>query len=291
MPTRTVPGQLEDLIEQANDVEALGLAIQGDDEAASVQAVAQLDRRYRTWFGTALNVIPQDLEGKFRFEFDGTLFRYRIKQFLDDPHARSGFYESMQAEAREKLNISPWQYPYNGTFRAPLAAQKQLLIEALARFGVSSVTLDGLAQLEKLTRNLPLAFAILHRPIRQRPGLDISDEYDVQRILHAVAALHFEEVQDEDPTPRMAGASSRLDFLLRRERIAIEAKMMRPSLSVRQLRHDLAEDILYFRAHPNAQAIFIFIYDPDRQVTNPRGFEADLYSDSDEFPVRVVVAT
>jgi hypothetical protein len=38
-------------------------------------------------------------------------------------------------------------------------------------------------------------------------------------------------------------------------------------------------------------SLFAFVHDPDRKITNAAGFEADLYSDSDEFPVRVVVAS
>ncbi|MGW5053570.1 PD-(D/E)XK nuclease domain-containing protein [Actinokineospora sp. NPDC004072] len=37
----------------------------------------------------------------------------------------------------------------------------------------------------------------------------------MQHILHSIAVLYFEEVEPEEPTPKMAGGSSRLDFLLR----------------------------------------------------------------------------
>jgi hypothetical protein len=196
----------------------------------------------------------------------------------------------MPEESRTVLNLSFWQNPFNDVFRGPLLAQKQLLIEAQARIGISTTTVEGLALLEELCRRLPIAFAVLRSETQNRAGLKVGDEYDVQRILHAVAVLHFDEVEAEDPTPRRAGPSSRLDFLLRRERIAVETKMMRPSLTLRQLRTALAEDIQYFRGHPDAGALFIFVYDPGRKITNAAGFEADLHSDSDEFPVRVVIA-
>jgi hypothetical protein len=164
-------------------------------------------------------------------------------------------------------------------------------MEAVARYGISTDTLDGLSALEQISRRLPASFAVLRREIQKRPGISVKDEYDLQRNLHAFAVLIFEEVESEDPTPKMAGASSRLDFLLRRERIAVETKMMGEYLGVRKLRSDLADDILYFRAHPDASALFILIYDPDRKITNPAGFERDLHSDSDEFPIRVVIAS
>ena len=170
-------------------------------------------------------------------------------------------------------------------------SQKQILIEVLARHGISTLTLEGLALLELIARKLPVAFAILGESVRNRPGLKIVDEYAVQQVLHAALVLYFDEVEDEEPTPTMAGASSRLDFLLRRERIAIETKMLGLHLTTKKLRSDLADDIQYFRAHPDAGALFVFVYDPKRKITNVAGFETDLHSDSDEFPVRVVVAS
>jgi hypothetical protein len=84
---------------------------------------------------------------------------------------------------------------------------------------------------QEIARRLPIAFSILGSTHRGKGGIAIENEYDVQHVLHAVAVLHFDEVEPEEPTPKMASASSRLDFLLREEEIAIETKMMRPSLS------------------------------------------------------------
>lgn len=291
MSTRTAAGRLEALIEEASSLELLGRTIQGEDEATAAKAAADLDSKYRNWFASSLTALPDDLREKFRFEYEGNFFQNRIKKFLEEPLRRSSLYDSITEEAKATLGLEPWQHPFNTTFRAPLLTQKQLLIEALARFGTRTATVEGLALLEQISRRLPVSFAILRREIRGRPGIQVEDEYDVQRILHALAVLHFEEVEEEDPTPKMAGASSRLDFLLRRERIAVETKMLRESLTIKHLRQDLAVDIQYFRAHPDADALFIFVYDPDRKITNTVGFEGDLYSDSDEFPVRAVVAS
>lgn len=291
MSTRTVAGKLEALVEQVSELEDLGGKIQIDDEASALKTAVQLDRSYREWFASALTLLPDDLKERFRFEYEGDVFRNRIKHFLGQPREPSLFYASLDKEAVKTLAISPWQYPFNDAFRGPLTSQKQLLMEAHARYGVSTDMLEGLNILERITRRLPISFAILSQDIRNRPGIEVTDEYDVQRILHAAAVLLFEEVEGEDPTPKMAGGSSRLDFLLRHERIAVETKMAGKNLTVKKLRSDLADDILYFRAHPDAGSLFIFIYDPTRKITNATGFERDLYSDSDEFPVRVVVAS
>jgi hypothetical protein len=176
MSTRTVAGKIEGLIEEASALEELGKPIQATDEATGTEAATELDRRYRTWYAASLSVLPDDLKEKFRFEFDGNFFQARVKKFLEQPRLRSTLFESMQEETRAALNLSPWQHPFNDTFRGPLLTQKQLLIEALARYGIGTTTIEGLALLEQLTRRLPISFAVLRREVQKRPGIQIVDE-------------------------------------------------------------------------------------------------------------------
>ena len=290
MSTRTNAGRIEAMIEEITALEELGGQIQGCDERAALANSAQLTKSYLEWCSSALALLPEDLKERFRFEYEGNFLQNRIKHFLNASLEPSVFYLSANEEQRKTLNVSPWQYPYIGTFRSPLTAQKQILLEAQARLGFSAETLEALELLEKVARRLPISFAVMRRIVQKRPGIEVVDEYDVQRILQAILVTLFEEVEAEDPTPKKAGVSSRLDFLLKRERIAIETKMVGKNLTVARLHDDLAKDILYFRAHQDAD-ILIFVYDPDRKIMNSAGFEAGLHSDSDEFPVRVVVAS
>jgi REase_DpnII-MboI len=52
----------------------------------------------------------------------------------------------------------------------------------------------------------------------------MKDEYDVQDSLHALLKLHFDDVRREEWTPSYAGSQSRMDFLLKREKIVVETK-------------------------------------------------------------------
>jgi REase_DpnII-MboI len=291
MSTRTNAGRIEALVEEITTLEELGGQIQGHDETTALANATQLTKSYLSWYASALALLPEDLKERFRFEYQGNFIQYRIKHFLNDPFEQSMLYSSANEEQRKTLNVSPWQYPYMGSYRSPLTAQKQILLEAQARLGFSADTLEALELLERVTRRLPISFAVMRRMVQKRPGMDVADEYDVQRILQAILVTLFEEVESEEPTPKKAGVSSRLDFLLKRERIAVETKMVGRNLTVAKLHDDLAKDILYFRAHSHAGSLFIFIYDPDRKIMNSAGFEAGLHSDSDEFPVRVVVAS
>jgi hypothetical protein len=289
MATRGTGGKLQDLADEVSRLEKLANNVQVDDDMAGAAAAEDLGTAYRHWFSACLQVLPEDLRERFRNEYEGGTFTARIKHFLQDPRKKSVIYREDMDEVSKRI-WSPWQYAVKDQFLNPLRQQHQFLEEALARLGRSTVTTDALQLLERVARGLPNTFAILSAGHRGRSGLHVSDEYDVQHILHAVSVLHFEEVEPEEQTPKMAGASSRLDFLLKQERVAIETKMTRDGLSRSKLREELASDILYFRAHPHVEALFIFVFDPKRKIMNESGFEHDLRSDSDDFLVRVVVA-
>lgn len=58
-----------------------------------------------------------------------------------------------------------------------------------------------------------------------RPTLIVNDEYDVQDLLRAILKEHFNDVREEDYVPSYAGSNSRVDFVLKNEKIVIETKM------------------------------------------------------------------
>ncbi|MFI0149730.1 PD-(D/E)XK nuclease domain-containing protein [Streptomyces lydicus] len=142
----------------------------------------------------------------------------------------------------------------------------------------------------RLRMRLAQGLAIVRRESRGRPGFRLEDEYDLQRFLHALLVLHFADVRPEESTPSWAGGFYRIDFLLKRERVAVEAKMASSSLGAKKIRDQLVADIFGYRHHPEAAGLFAVIYDPARRIDNPRGFEEGMSSASPDFPVRVVVA-
>jgi hypothetical protein len=232
MATHSTASRVDSLLQQVRSLEALGSQVQGDNESAGLEAANRLAEEYRTWFSACLAVLPEDLRDRFRFEYEGGGLKFRVKHFLQQPRVKSAFYRDDLDETGRRI-FGPWQHPFEDRFVGPVRQQQQYLEEARARLGTNSRSVDTLDFLERTSRLLPASFSILARGHRGRPGLNITDEYDVQHLLHANLVLHFEEVEPEEPTPKMAGASSRLDFLLKQENVAIETKMTRPSLSVR----------------------------------------------------------
>jgi hypothetical protein len=130
----------------------------------------------------------------------------------------------------------------------------------------------------------------LRRRHAERNTLLITDEYDVQDLLHAILRLNFSDVRPEEWTPSYAGNSNRMDFLLKEAQIAIEVKMTRNNLKDKEVGEQLIIDIAKYKQHPHVKTLYCFVYDPDSIIYNPTGLEKDLnQQSSDEFHVKVFV--
>jgi hypothetical protein len=122
-----------------------------------------------------------------------------------------------------------------------------------------------------------------------RETLSIKDEYDVQDLLHALLRIHFDDIRPEEWTPSYAGKSGRMDFLLKPEKIVVEAKMTRKGLADKDVGDQLIVDIDRYKEHPDCKCLVCFVYDPDGYIRNPKGLCSDLERDPKVLDVSVVV--
>lgn len=133
-----------------------------------------------------------------------------------------------------------------------------------------------------IVRKICLRFHIVVKQLSEhrhenRDTITIEDEYDVQDLLHALLKIFFNDIRTEEWTPSYAGKASRMDFLLKSEKIVIEVKKTRESLKEKQIADQLIIDIDRYKAtHPDCEMIFCFIYDPEELIQNPIGFEKDI---------------
>jgi len=116
----------------------------------------------------------------------------------------------------------------------------------------------------------------LKKRYKNRPTLEISDEYDVQDLLHSLLKIFFDDIRPEEWTPSYAGKSSRMDFLIKKEQIIIEVKKTRDKLGEKEIGDQLLIDIARYQKHPDCKILFCFVYDPEAKINNPRGMETDL---------------
>lgn len=80
-----------------------------------------------------------------------------------------------------------------------------------------------------LSRFWLVANQLRERPRNKRP-YSIEDEYDVQDLLHAILKLDFDDIRREEWTPSYAGGASKIDLVLKEEKIIIEVKKTRDDL-------------------------------------------------------------
>ncbi len=122
-----------------------------------------------------------------------------------------------------------------------------------------------------------------------RPTLNVTDEYDVQDLLHGLLLVFFEDVRAEEWTPSYAGGAGRMDFLLKTEQLVIETKMARQGLNAKKLGDELLIDIGRYKAHGDCKQLVCFVYDPAGHVRNPAAIENDLTKTHDGLPVHVFI--
>lgn len=163
------------------------------------------------------------------------------------------------------------------------------ILQAFADIRPNLVKTDYDGLLTKLFERFHIVARQLRRRHDGRPTMEIHDEYDVQDLLHGLLRIDFDDVRPEEWTPSYAGASNRMDFLLKEDEIAIEVKMTRDGLKDKELGEQLIIDIAKYQSHPNCKCLYCFVYDPDGNVRNPRGLEKDLAELGKGFQVKVFI--
>lgn len=128
----------------------------------------------------------------------------------------------------------------------------------------------------------------LARRQRDRAPFPMADEYDIQDLMHALLRLRFDDVRAEEWTPSYAGKACRMDFLLKAEKIVIEAKYASERLREKDLGEQLLVDIAKYEEHGDCETLICFIYDAGGVINNPRGLVRDLEAKSSD-KIRVIV--
>jgi hypothetical protein len=275
------------LLADSRELEELGRSIQGERELlASEEEIDAFVERYQDWFARAVNVVPEEFRDRLRAELNGSWHSQRIKSFLEAPSEVSIFGGDNPDGTTSPLPY--WSHPYDATFHAPLITQRQILVEAQQSL-LGSGHGEDIELVELLCRGFGEFLAPLFNRQRGRPPIVMEDEYDVQDFLHGLLRLFFDDVRPEDYSPERAGARSRIDFVLKQERIVVEAKMTRPGLGRSQVGAELIVDIERYRSHPDCDAIVALVYDPEKHIPNRRSLETDLSGERDGVIVRVVV--
>jgi hypothetical protein len=144
------------------------------------------------------------------------------------------------------------------------------------RWSVTPETSYGLREVQLVCDRFHDVVRQLRGRYDNRTTLEVTDEYDVQDLLHALLRLFFTDIRPEEWTPSYAGQSSRVDFLLKPEQILVETKKTRETLRARDVGNQLILDVARYQSHPDCKVLVCFVYDPSALISNPRGLESDL---------------
>jgi len=276
------------LIAESQALEDIAAKIQAGEQVGLPEVeIKALVERYHDWYTDCLAILPDDLKTRFRSEYEGTWHSFKVKRFLEAPTKPSVLH---QADEKKTGLFSYWQHPYETSFRGPILAQRQMLLEASKRPGAEPGYTDPIVKVELLARRFHVVARQLLQRHNRRPTIEVTDEYDVQDLFHGLLKLFFDDVRPEETTPSYAGGSSRIDYLLKDEQVVIEIKKTRPNLKTREVRDQLIIDISSYRSHPDCKTLIAFVYDPDMYIDNPKALENDLSRVTDGMTVKVIVA-
>ncbi len=190
--------------------------------------------------------------------------------------------------SEESLKLKPYVYNLQKQLtsildRLDLYPEPQLDLQADERTNAINIV-------ERLATRFHLFASQLASRRRDRQAFLISDEFDLQDLFHALLMLFFDDVRPEEYTPSYAARSSKIDFILKPEQIAVELKMAGPKLRGKEVGDQLIIDIDRYRSHPDCQTLVCFVYDPKRLIDNPVGLERDLSRIEHNFHVKVVIS-
>jgi hypothetical protein len=169
---------------------------------------------------------------------------------------------------------------------APAQADKNMAVQDSTLAETDGSTQTRVVELCRRFREVADQLAKRHNG---RATLIVKDEYDVQDLMHALLWIDFQDVRAEENTPSYAGGSSRIDFILKREQIALETKFAHKDKTAKKIGDELLIDIGRYKEHRDVKVLICFVHDPDRRIQNPNGLEGDLTGPHDHLQVIVVV--
>ncbi|RSC93708.1 PD-(D/E)XK nuclease domain-containing protein [Tenacibaculum singaporense] len=122
--------------------------------------------------------------------------------------------------------------------------------------------------LRGIFHNFPNAVQkIISNRRKGHPEFEIKDEYDVQDLLYVILKSIFPNMRDEDPIPKVGSKSTKIDLILREEKILIEVKMIKEKDSnethfIEQLKVDFES----YHKCVWLDKLFCFVYDPFKKT-------------------------
>lgn len=174
--------------------------------------------------------------------------------------------------------------------------QTQILLEDLEKslLKIKYISLNS----EELVRNMLNNFSnsiqkIIKNRRKGHTDFPINDEYDVQDILYVILKSVFPHLRDEDAIAKVGAKSTKIDLILRNERILIEAKMIKQSdTNETHFIEELKVDFESYHQCDWLSKLFCFVYDPykkTKDLSNFHDLNGTREKNGHKFNVEVIV--
>jgi hypothetical protein len=176
----------------------------------------------------------------------------------------------------------------------PLSQGTDLTYELLFSGAQGGASKPEVSIVEQMCYRLPQAARILAiRSRKGKSGYEISDEYDVQDLLHALLRAYLKYSVQEDPLPKVASAkSSRADISIEELGILIEVKYVHGPEDQKRLFEEYSQDLVLYAQWPHLRTLVYLIYN-SADLRDAEAFEK-LSSTQEiggkKFEVKVVLA-
>jgi hypothetical protein len=243
------------------------------------------DFNFASWSGSQLAQTEERLEQWYK-DVVGVLDRIFTTAEMGERFLQN----TLDASRSQTSDESKHYLTVRGTFDHRMAWLRRQL-ETLAVYALPTEEKpDTLSTIQLICSRFHTVARQLRQRHDSRDTLDISDEYDVQDLLHALLRIFFDDIREEEYAPSYAGGASRIDFLLKTEQIVVEVKKTRLTLKAKELGEELIIDIARYQTHQDCKMLYCFVYDPDGYIRNPQGIENDLRREGEPFPVIVFIA-
>lgn len=183
------------------------------------------------------------------------------------------------------------------TLASDIDVQLQILLEDVEKALLNIKYINKSA--EEVVRDILNNFSnaiqkIIKNRRKDHPNFEIKDEYDVQDILYVILKSVFPNLREEDAIPKVGSKTTKIDLIIREERILVEAKMIKEKDSnethfIEQLKAD-------FESYHECKwlgKLFCFVYDPykkTRDISNFHDLNGERTKGEHNFNVEVIVA-
>src|SRR5690606_21785637 len=175
--------------------------------------------------------------------------------------------------------------------------QLQILLEDIesALLNIRYINKSADEVVRDILNNFSNAFQkIIKNRRKDHPNFEIEDEYDVQDILYVILKSVFPNLRDEDAIGKVGAKTTKIDLIIREERILVEVKMIKEKDSnethfIEQLKADFES----YHKCKWLRKLFCFVYDPykkTRDISNFYDLNGDRTKGEHNFNVEVIVA-